>query len=105
MKTHPVRLLRAAIKDLRTAGDYYATWRTDGRRHFRTLAEDAFRKIALNPEISAPLYRHFLRVILSHSHYAAYYVIEPRQTTLVAILDMRRDPRMIHDILEHRTSH
>ena len=47
-------------------------------------------------------YRVFRRAIIRRSYFAIYYVIEPQVTTVVAVLDMRREPQSIHDLLKGR---
>jgi hypothetical protein len=47
-------------------------------------------------------YRQFRRAIIRRSYFGIYYAIEPEVTTVVAVLDMRRDPRAIQDILQWR---
>ncbi|WP_043582787.1 type II toxin-antitoxin system RelE/ParE family toxin [Geminisphaera colitermitum] len=102
MKNQPVEALDIVAGDLQAAYSHYNTWHFDGEAFFQNLLDDALYQVQLNPEIFAPKYKHFRRVILHHSYYAAYYVIEPDVTTVVAILDQRQDPQRIQKTLNQR---
>jgi len=58
--------------------------------------------IEWNPEMFPKKYRQFRRAIIRRSYFGIYYAIEPEVTTVVAVLDMRREPRTIRGILELR---
>jgi hypothetical protein len=58
--------------------------------------------IVWNPEKFPKKYRQFRRAIIRRSYFGIYYAIEPEVTTVVAVLDMRREPRTIRGILELR---
>lgn len=47
-------------------------------------------------------FKHFRRAIIRRSYFAVFYVIEPTVVTVVAVLDMRRNPGTIRSILTVR---
>jgi hypothetical protein len=55
--------------------------------------------IEWNPEMFPRKYRLFRRAIIRKSYFGIYYVIEANVTTVVAVLDLRRDPRTVRRLL------
>lgn len=56
--------------------------------------------IEWNPEMFAKKHRIFRRAIIRRSYFAVFFVMEPEVSTVVAVLDMRQDPRVIRDMLQ-----
>ncbi|AHF94164.1 hypothetical protein OPIT5_07235 [Opitutaceae bacterium TAV5] len=102
MKSQPVEYLERIEDDLLQAFDFYDSWLADGAEKFTEKFDDAIRWIEWNPELYPKKYRFYRRVILQRSYYAVYYVIEERVTTVVAVLDMRQEPKRIRQMLEAR---
>lgn len=59
--------------------------------------------IEWNPEQFPKKYRFFRRAIIRRTYFGIYFVIEPTVTTVVAVLDMRNDPRVIRSLLKLRS--
>ena len=92
MKSLPVEVLLSARADVNQAKGAYAAWRSDGTEHFVALLDEVVSWIAENPDLFPKRYRDFRRASLRHSYYAAFYVIEPTATVIVAVLDLRQRP-------------
>lgn len=88
--------------DLRYAREFYESWKWQGAEDFMQRFRESVAWIEWNPEMFSRRYRHFRRAIIRRSYFGIYYVIEPEVTTVVAVLDMRRDPRTIRKILRVR---
>jgi selenocysteine-specific translation elongation factor len=44
----------------------------------------------------------YRRVLVSRSNLAVYYFIEPERAVIVAVIDARRHPRLIRDLVRGR---
>lgn len=102
MNPQPVIALPEVEGDLRAAGQFYKSWRADGREHLQSLWDEVTRWIAENPDLFPKRYRDFRRAPLRHSYYAAFYVVEPTVTIVVAVLDLRQRPSHVRHLLRHR---
>ena len=102
MRTQPVEFLEFVQVDLRQAHAFYDAWQTNGARNFQDKFRDAIAWIEWNPELFPRKYKHFRRAIIRRTYFGIYYVIEPSVTVVVAVLDLRRDPRMIRRVLNLR---
>lgn len=58
--------------------------------------------IEWNPEQFPKKHRVFRRAIVRRTYFGIYFAIEPEVTTVVAVLDMRNDPRVIRALLNLR---
>jgi len=83
-------------------GAFYDSWQFEGANKFHQKFRETILWIGWNPEMFPRRYKHFRRVIIRRSNFAVFYVIEPDVVTVVAVLDMRRNPRKIHSILRTR---
>ena len=99
MKNQPVEFLAAVEFDLRHAQDFYDSWLTGGAENFRTRFREMVTAISWNPEQFPKKHRQFRRTIIRRTYFGIYFAIEPGVTTVVAVLDMRRDPRVIRGLL------
>ena len=59
--------------------------------------------IERNPELFPPKHRFFRRAIIRRTYFGIYFAIEPEITTVVAVLDLRNDPRVIRSLLQRST--
>ncbi len=84
------------------ARDFYESWKWHGTEDFMLRFRESVAWIEWNPEMFPRKYRQFRRAIIRRSYFGIYYVIESEVTTVVAVLDMRRDPRTIQDTLKRR---
>lgn len=104
MKSQPVEFLEQVEHDLRYAKDFYESWKWNGAQDFMQRFRESVAWIEWNPEMFPRQYRQYRRAIIRQSYFGMYYIIEPKVTTVVAILDMRRDPRTIKSLLADRSS-
>ena len=88
--------------DLRSAGQFYQSWRSDGHEHLQSIWDEVTHWIAKNPDLFPKRYRDFRRAPLRNSYYAAFYVVEPTVTVVVAVLDLRQRPARMRRLLRHR---
>ena len=102
MKSRPVEFLEPVEHDLRYARDFYESWKLLGEQDFMQRFRECAAWIEWNPEMFPKKYRQFRRAIIRRSYFGIYYVIEPEVSTVVAVLDMRRDPRSIRGLLRGR---
>lgn len=102
MNSQPVEFLDIVEHDLRAARTFYASWLTDGARHFSSKYNETLDWIEWNPEQFPRKHRHFRRAIIRRTFYGIYYAIEPNLTTVVAVLDLRKNPRFIRSVLRVR---
>ena len=99
MKSQPVEFLEAVEFDLRYAQDFYDSWQNGGAEKFLTRFREAVAAISWNPEQFPKKHRQFRRTIVRRTYFGIYFAIEPEVTIVVAVLDMRRDPRVIRELL------
>ena len=102
MNPQPVIALPEVEGDLRAAGQFYHSWRSDGHAHLQSLWDEVTDWIAENPDLFPKRYRDFRRAPLRHSYYAAFYVVEPNVTVVVAMLDLRQRPARLRNLLRTR---
>lgn len=102
MSPRPVIALPEVENDLRAAGVFYESWRLDGMTHVQKLWDETTAWIGQNPELFPKRYRDFRRAPLRNSYYAAFYVIEPDVTVIVAVLDLRQRPARVRRLLRTR---
>ncbi len=82
--------------------DFYDSWRTGGARQFLSRFWDTTARIGSNPKQFPKRYRIFHRAIIRRTYFGVYFAIEPGVTTIIAVLDMRNDPRVIRSLVSLR---
>ena len=102
MRSQPVELLEFVEPDLRQAHAFYNSWQTRGAEKFQAKFRETVVWIEWNPELFPRKYRRFRRAIIRRTYFGIYYVIEPAVTVVVAVLDLRRDPRALRQALHLR---
>ena len=98
MRSQPVEFLAFVEDDLRYAYDYYDSWLA-GSAWFRDRFHETVSWIEWNPEMFPKKHRFFRRAIIRRSYFGIFFAIEPDVTTVVAMRDMRDDPREIRRLL------
>ncbi len=73
-----------------------------GRGYFRGQFMEAVSWIEWNPELFPKRYRFFRRAMIRNTYSAAIFAIEAEVTTVVAVVDMRREPKEIRRVLAGR---
>ena len=102
MKSQPVEFLDVVEHDLNHAQDFYDSWLTGGAEKFLRRFREAVTWIEWNPEQFPKKHRHFRRAIVRRTYFGIYFAIEPDVSTVVAVLDMRLDPRVVRSLLKLR---
>jgi hypothetical protein len=104
VRSQPVEFLAVVEGDLRYAYDYYDSWQSNGSAVFRDRFHETVSWIEWNPEMFPKKHRFFHRAIIRWSYFGIFFAVEPEVTTVVAVLDMRRDPREIRRMLSDRST-
>lgn len=102
MKRLPVVALDAVREDVQVAFDYFdaRVARTGGRFLIRYFATTD--RIGNNPEAFPVKFDDYRRALVPKSNLAIYYFIEPDRVVMVAVVDARRDPAVIRDLVRGR---
>jgi plasmid stabilization system protein ParE len=102
VKKGPAVALDAVRDDVQLAYDYFAVRGPGVGDRFLEHYFSATDRIALNPEISPVKFDDYRRALVPRSHVAIYYFIEPQRAVIVAVVDARRHPRLIRDLVRGR---
>lgn len=102
MRSQPVEFLDPVELDIRTAREFYDSWLSDGADRFSAKLDETLDWIEWNPEQFPRKHRHFRRAIIRRTYFGVYYAVEPGVTTVVAVLDLRQNPRVIRSVLKIR---
>ena len=95
MRSQRVEALSVVEDDLRYAQSFYDSWRSGGSEYFQTQFKDTVAWIEWNPELFSKKHRFFRRAIIRNTYFGIFYVIEKDVTTIVAVLDLRQNPKEI----------
>jgi plasmid stabilization system protein ParE len=98
----PVEFLEFVEGDLRFAREFYEAWKFDGAEDFHAKFRETVSWISWNPELFSKKYKRFRRAIIRQTYFAIYYAIEKDAVVVIAVLDMRRDPRVLRAMLRLR---
>src|SRR5690349_11626834 len=99
----PVEFLEFVEADLRCALDFYDSWNFEEAECFYAKFLETISWIGWNPELFPRKYKRFHRAIIRQTYFAVFYAIEKHAVIVVAVLDMRRDPRVIKSMLRLRS--
>ncbi len=102
MRSQPVEFLEFVEGDLYNAYEYYDSWLAGGSSWFRQQFRETVAWIEWNPEMFPIKHRLFRRAIVRRSYFGVFFAIEREVTTVVAVRDMRGDPREIQMLLRSR---
>jgi plasmid stabilization system protein ParE len=102
MKSLPVWALPEVEGDLRAAIAHYSSWRSDGAEHVSQKYNETIGWIGWNPEAFPKKHGAVRRAILKQSYYIVYFLIEIDRIVVLAVLDGRRNPWEIRDMLSRR---
>ena len=102
MRCQPVEFLELVELDLRQVHSFYDSWQIQGAEKFQANFRETVDWIEWNSELFPRKYNRFRRAIIRRTYFGIYYVIEPTVTVVVAVLDLRRDPRSIRQALNLR---
>ena len=59
-------------------------------------------RIAQNPEVFPVKFDDYRRALVPQSHLAVYYFVEAERSVIAAVVDARRHPRVIRDLIRTR---
>jgi hypothetical protein len=102
VRNRPVEFLEFVEDDLHYARAYYDSWKSDGAEWFQQRFRQTISWIKWDPELFPRKYRRFRRAIIRRTYFGVFFAIEPDVTTVVAMLDLRRDPKAIRRLLRDR---
>jgi len=102
VRSQAVEFLEFVEDDIRYARAYYDSWQSGGGERFHEKFKEAVSWIGWNPELFPKKYGRFRRAIIRRTYFGMYFVIESGVTTVVAVLDLRQNPRIIERMLRMR---
>ena len=102
MNSKPVFSLPEVEAGLREAMKHYDSWHPRGREHFLQKYDDTVNWIEWNPGGFPRKYGRVQRAILIKSYYVAYFIQERERTLILAVLDARRAPSTVREIVATR---
>ena len=102
MNSKPVVALECVSDDVQVAYDYFALRFSGGgerflERYFRTIDQ-----IALNPWSFPVKFDDYHRALIPKTSLAIYYFERDENTVVVCVIDARRHPRLIRDLVRGR---
>lgn len=98
-----VLTLKQAAGDLRAGTQFYNKSEPGVGNYFRNCLVDDINSLPSKAGIH-PVKHGFYRMLASRFPYAIYYTIKGDAAQVIAVLDMRRNPRWIEEKLEKRKS-
>jgi hypothetical protein len=102
VKSQPVVALDAVREEVQTAYDYFAVRSSGAGDKFLERYFAIADQIALNPEAFPLKFDDYRRALVPKSSLAIYYFVEPERSVVVAVIDARRHPRLIRDLVRGR---
>jgi plasmid stabilization system protein ParE len=102
MKTGPVVALEVVGEDMQLACDYFAARVPGLDERFVERYFAVTDKIAANAEMFPLKFDDYRRALIPKSNYAVYYFVADSQSVIVAVVDARRDPRLMRDLVRGR---
>lgn len=104
MKSNEVILLDEAVEDLETGREFYDEQEEGIGAYFVTTLLSDVTSLQLYSGVH-PIHFDFYRMLSKRFPFAVYYEVVSRMTRVVAVLDMRQDPKSIREALKRRKSH
>jgi plasmid stabilization system protein ParE len=105
MKSVPVVAFEPVRDDVQSAYDYFEERLSGGGDRFLAQYFATTDRIALNPEMFPLTFADYRRALVPKSNLAVYYFIAVNRAVVVAVIDARRNPRLIRRLVrERRTS-
>jgi plasmid stabilization system protein ParE len=97
-----VEILEAVQPDLEYARSFYEAWKPGGGDEILRKYFDALDWIEWNPDLFPRKFGLIQRVLLKRSYFVVYFLQEKDRSVIVAVLDGRRDPRVIRKLIHRR---
>ena len=102
MSAKPVEALEIVQADLEYARSFYESWKPGGGEKILQKYFEAVEWIEWNPDLFPRKFGVIQRVILKRSYFVAYFFQEEKRSIVVAVLDGRRNPRIIRKLVAAR---
>lgn len=102
MNGKPVVAFDVVRDDVQAAYDYFAERAHAGGEPFLERYFGITDRIASNPWLFPVKFDDYHRALVPKSYFAIYYFQEPLRSVIVAVVDARRDPRLIRDLIRGR---
>ncbi|MBX2998399.1 MAG: type II toxin-antitoxin system RelE/ParE family toxin [Caldilineaceae bacterium] len=83
----------AAEADLREAYQWYEAQREGLGESFLLSIEAASAAIQRSPEAYPVVHKHVRRALIRRFPFGIFYLVEPEQVVVIAVLHVRRDPK------------
>ncbi|MBC7369178.1 MAG: hypothetical protein H7343_20620 [Undibacterium sp.] len=94
--------LNVVREDVQAAYDYFETRLARSGARFLVRYFATTDRIALNRETFPVKFDDYRRVLVPRLNLAVYYFIEQDRAVVVAVIDARRHPRLIRDLVRGR---
>ena len=102
MSAKPVEALEVVQTDLEYARSFYESWKRGGGEEILRKYFEAVDWIEWNPDLFPRKFGIIQRVILKRSYFVVYFFQEQKRSVIVAVLDGRRNPRVIRKLIAAR---
>ena len=102
MNSKRVDALAVVAEDLRQAAAHYKSWRSDGAEQILRKYDETVNWIAWNPDLFPRRFGRIQKAILKQTYYIVYFIQENERSVVLAVLDGRRSPDEIREIVSVR---
>ena len=102
MSAKRVEALEAVQADLEYAKSFYESWKPGGGNEILQKYFDALEWIEWNPDLFPRKFGIIQRVLLKRSYFVVYFFQESDRSVVVAVIDARRNPRIIRKMVNRR---
>ncbi len=102
MKSKPVVALAAVADDVQLAYDYFEDRLAGSGERFFERYFQTIDHVALNPWTFPIKFDDYHRALVRRSNFAFYYLQEDARSVIVTLVDARRDPRLIRNLVRSR---
>ena len=99
MSAKPVEALEIVQADLEYARSFYESWKPGGGEEILRKYFEAVEWIEWNPDLFPRKWGIIQRVILKRSYFVVYFFQEEARSIILAVLDSRRNPRVIRKLI------
>lgn len=94
----------AALQDVVRSGAWWEEREVGLKQRFVDAVERRMRQLSDHPELGLRYGRRLRRLLVREFHHGSFYRVRGDLIEVVAVLDLRRDPREITRTLGHRAS-
>lgn len=102
MKSQPVVVLEVVSADVQSSYDYFETRLPGAGERFLIRYFSTTDLIANNPETFPLKFDDYRRALVPKSNLAIYYFIETGRTVIAGVIDARRHPRLMRNLIRGR---